>query len=281
MLGKTCIITGATSGIGQAAAFALAGKGARIVIVARDRRRADVTLDKLRAINPNAAHRAYLADLSGISEMKRAAAEISASEPRIDVLINNAGALFSYRKTTADGFERTFALNHLAYFVLTHGLIERVRASAPARIVNTSSGIHKRARLDLDDLQCSRGYDGVTAYERSKLCNVLFTRELARRLTGTGVTANSFHPGLVASRFGNRSNGLFTPLFFVIKTVFGLSAEAGARTLVYLASSPEVGSVSGKYFENCTEVLPGRWAEDDEAAARLWRESAGMTDIDW
>jgi len=110
---------------------------------------------------------------------------------------------------------------------------------------------------------------------------VLFTRELARRLTGTGVTANSFHPGLVASRFGNRSNGLFTPLFFVIKTVFGLSAEAGARTLVYLASSPEVGSVSGKYFENCTEVLPGRWAEDDEAAARLWRESAGMTDIDW
>lgn len=281
MLGKTCVVTGATSGIGQAAAFALAEKGARIVIVARNEKGANVTLARLRAINPNAAHQVYFADLSAISDMKRVAAEISAGEPRIDVLINNAGALFSYRETTSDGLERTFALNHLAYFVLTHGLKERFQGSSPARIVNTASAIHKRARLDLDDLQCLRAYDGVTAYERSKLCNVLFTRELARRLAGTRVTANSFHPGLVASRFGNRSGGLVAPLYFAIKAVFGTSAESGARTAVYLASSSEVTSISGQYFEKCREVLPGRQAEDDEAATRLWSETARIAGIDW
>jgi NAD(P)-dependent dehydrogenase (short-subunit alcohol dehydrogenase family) len=281
MRGKTCVITGGTSGIGQAAAYSLAQMGARVVLVARSERRALATMMKLRTINPDAAHAVHYADLSSIADTKRAAGEISAAEPKIDVLINNAGALFSYRRTTRDGLERTFALNHVAYVVLTHGLSERLLSSAPARVVNTASGMHQAVQLDFDNLQGNRGYDGVSVYRRSKLCNVLFTRELARRLAGTGVTANSLHPGLVASRFGNRSGGFVTPIFWLIKHVAGLSVEKGARTTVYLASSDEVAGISGRYFERCREVSPSREAEDDEAAQRLWVETSRLAAIDW
>jgi NAD(P)-dependent dehydrogenase (short-subunit alcohol dehydrogenase family) len=281
MQGKTCVITGATSGIGRAAAKALATLGARIIVVARSEVRGASVLAELQAIAPDAAHGIYYGDLSRIADMKRVAAEISAAEPRIDVLINNAGAVFSHRRVTVDGLECTFALNHLSYFVLTYGLRDRLLAAAPARIVNTASATHRWSRLDFDDLQATRGYNGILAYGRSKLCNILFTRELARRLAGSGITANALHPGLIASRFGNRSGGLISPIFAVIKLLFGVSAKLGARTTVFLASSPDVATISGGYFEGCRQKLPGLRAQDDAKARRLWAESEKLTGIEW
>jgi retinol dehydrogenase 12 len=277
MQGKTCVITGATSGIGQGAAYALAGLGARIVFVARDRDRAETTLTRLAEIAPGLAHRAHYGDLCRFSDMKRVATEIAAAEPRIDVLINNAGALFAFRRVTEDGFERTFALNHLAYFVLTLGLRERLFAVAPARVVNTTSAMHKRAVLDLDDLQYQHDYNGVFAYERSKLCNVLFTRELARRWAGHGVTANCLHPGLVASRIGNESGGMIPFFLALMKLVLAVSVETGAQRIVQLAASPELANVNGGYFEKMHQVPPGLNADDDEAARKLWEASAQLT----
>jgi NAD(P)-dependent dehydrogenase (short-subunit alcohol dehydrogenase family) len=189
MRGKTVVITGGTSGIGEVAAVVLARMGARIVLVARDKIRGDATLARLRESAPGVAHTIHFADLLRLAEMKRVAAQIAASEPRIDVLINNAGALFAKRRTTEDGLERTFALNHMAYFVVTEGLRDRLLASSPARIINTASAAHQGSRLDFDDLQSAKSFGAMKAYGRSKLCNILFTRELARRLDGTGVTA--------------------------------------------------------------------------------------------
>jgi NAD(P)-dependent dehydrogenase (short-subunit alcohol dehydrogenase family) len=275
---KVCVITGATSGIGRVAAERLAGMGARLVLVARDRARGEATLARLRAIAPAAAHRAHLADLSRIAEMKRVAAEIAAAEPRIDLLVNNAGALFGARRLTEDGLERSFAVNHLAYVVLAHGLREALRAAAPARVVNTASTMHRLAWLDLDDLQYARFYNGVFAYARSKLCNVLFTRELARRWAGSGVTVNCFHPGFTRTRFGNQSGLFWAPLVFAAKA-FAIPPAWGARTLIHLATSPEVADVTGGYFVRCRLARPSRSAEDDDMARRLWDESARIAGI--
>jgi NAD(P)-dependent dehydrogenase (short-subunit alcohol dehydrogenase family) len=281
MEGKTCVITGATSGIGQAAAEALAASGARIIVVARSEARGATTIANLRKINPNASHTVHYADLSRVADTKRVAADIAAVAPRVDVLINNAGALFSYRRTTEEGLECTLALNHVSYFVLTHGLRQQLLSSAPARVINTSSAMHRRAHLDFDDLQFEHGYSGVYAYERSKLCNILFTRELARRLIGTGVTANTLHPGLVASRFGNSSGGLVAPIFRAMKLLLGVSVETGARTIVYLAASPDVAATSGRYFEKCRQVLPALQADDDQAAQRLWIATSKIAGVEW
>jgi NAD(P)-dependent dehydrogenase (short-subunit alcohol dehydrogenase family) len=290
MQGKVVVITGATSGIGQVAAEGLAGMGARIVQVARDRQRGEVALKRLQACAPGAAPAIYYADLSRLSEMKRVAAEIAGAEPHIDVLINNAGALFGSRQVTGDGLERTFALNHLAYFVLTCGLLERLVASAPARIVNTASDAHERATLDFDDLQSAKAYrsgfwqclryggPGLKVYGRSKLCNILFTRELARRLQGTGVTANCLHPGFVATRFGDQSGGLISFGIGVAKR-YALSPDKGAETLVYLASSPEVAGLTGKYFHKCRPITPSREAQDETKAQRLWHETAKIAGL--
>ena len=248
--GKTCVITGATSGIGEIAAERLAAMGARLVLIARDRARGEAALRRLRACAPGAAHRVLYADLMLIAEVKRVAAEIAAQERRIDILVNNAGAIFSYRRLTAEGLERTFALNHMAYFVLSHSLREPLLAAAPARVVNTASAAHQSAKLDFDDLQFARAYNGVSAYQRSKLCNILFTRELSRRWAGTGITVNCLHPGFVASRFGKESGGLL-PLVLRAAQVFAISPEEGAETIVYLASSQEVADVSGGYFFKC------------------------------
>jgi NAD(P)-dependent dehydrogenase (short-subunit alcohol dehydrogenase family) len=275
MQGKVIVITGATSGIGQVAAERLAGMGARLVLVARDKARGQAMLARLRERAPGVSHSIHYADLSRLVEMKRVAAEIAAAEARIDVLINNAGALFGSRQVTEDGLERTFALNHMSYVVLTHGLRERLIASAPARVVNTSSNAHTRARLDFDDLQSAHGYRGFKVYGRSKLCNILYTRELARRWAGTGVSANSLHPGFVATRFGDESGGLFSYVVRMAK-MFAISPERGADTIVYLASSPEVAHVSGTYFYECRPATPSRKAQDDAAARRLWLESARL-----
>src|SRR5208283_3861325 len=284
-------ITGATSGIGQVAAGELAGMGARIVQVARDRTRGEEALQRLRQRAPNVPHSIHYADLSRLGEMKRAALEIAAAEPRIDVLINNAGAMFGSLQLTEDGLERTFALNHMAYFVLTHGLRERLVASAPARVVNTASDAHAAATLDLNDLQSAEAYrgnfletlryggPGFKVYGRSKLCNILFTRELARRLAGTGVTANCLHPGFVATRFGDQSGGLTSSIIGIAKR-FALSPQQGAETLTYLASSPEVASVTGVYFHQCRPIAPNPEAQDDAMAQRLWEESTRLADLE-
>ena len=279
MHGKVVVISGGTSGIGEVAAERLAGLGARLVLVARDRARGEATLARLRARGPGVAHVAHYADLSLIADTKRVAAEIAAAEPRIDVLINNAGAMFGRRRVTADGLELTFATNHMSYFLLTHGLRERLLASAPARVVNTSSAAHRRAALDFDDLQSTRGYRGFMAYSRSKLCNILYTRELARRSAGTGVTANCLHPGFVATRFGDASGGFFSFVVRASKKVFAISSEKGAETLVYLASSPEVATISGGYFYQCQLATPTRAAQDDAAARRLWAETTRLAGL--
>ena len=279
MHGKVVVISGGTSGIGEVAAERLAGLGARLVLVARDRARGEATLARLRARGPGVGHVAHYADLSLIADTKRVAAQIAATEPRIDVLINNAGAMFGHRRVTADGLELTFATNHMSYFLLTHGLRERLLASAPARVVNTSSSAHRRADLDFEDLQSTRGYRGFMAYSRSKLCNILYTRELARRSAGTGVTANCLHPGFVATRFGDASGGLFSYVVRASKQVFAISSEKGAETLVYLASSPEVATISGGYFYQCQLATPTRAAQDDAAARRLWAETARLAGL--
>ena len=280
MHGKVVVITGATSGIGQVAAERLAGMGARVLLVARDRARGAASLSRLRERGPGLAHRVHYGDLSSVADTKRVATEIAAAEPRIDVLINNAGALFNTRRVTADGLELTFATNHVAYAVLTHGLRERLVAGAPSRVINTASNAHRGARLAFDDLQAARGYSGFKVYGRSKLCNILYTRELARRWAGTGVIANSLHPGFVATRFGDQSGGLFSYVVRVAKLVAAISPEKGAETLVYLASSPEVATITGGYFYKCALAQPTREAQDDAAARRLWSETERLAGIE-
>ncbi|MBW8708197.1 MAG: SDR family NAD(P)-dependent oxidoreductase [Alphaproteobacteria bacterium] len=239
MKGKTVIITGATSGIGEVAAVRLAEQGARIVFVARDKARADDTMAKLRKANAGADHAVHMADLSTLAEMKRIGAAL-AREPQIDVLVNNAGALFNKRQETADGLEMTFALNHMAYFVITNLLLDRLQPGA--RIVTVASNAHRGAGLDFDDLQSRKGYVGFPVYSKSKLANILFNRELARR-SPAGVTANALQP------------------------------EEGARTIIYLASSPEVAGVTGEYFYECKPTTPTAEARNDDDARRLWEIS--------
>src|SRR5271165_5854397 len=278
MKGKTVVATGATSGIGEVAALALARMGARVIVVARDERRAEATLNRLEAQAPRLGHCVQLADLSSMAETRRVGAAIAKSEPRIDVLINNAGAMFAERRLTPEGLELTFALNHMAYFVLTAELGDRLAASAPARIVSTSSMAHQGMNLDFSDLQCARGYNGWRVYGRSKLANILFTRELARRLAGTGVTANCLHPGVVATRFGDSASGL-TGLLMPLARRFFIAPENGADTIVYLASSPEVANVTGQYFVKRKAAEPSAAARDDAAAKRLWDASEALVAI--
>lgn len=272
MDGKVVVITGGTSGIGQVAAVALAGKGARIILIARDKARAAAALAEISQAGPGLAHRWIGADLASIAETRRAAAEIADGEPRVDVLINNAGALFNRRRLSPDGLEMTFAVNHMAYFVLTEGLRRTMVSSSPSRIVSTSSGAHRGATLDFNDLQSERAYAGFRAYGRSKLCNILFTRELARRLEGSGVTATCLHPGFVATRFAAGSGGLIQALMPIAK-LGAINPRKGAETIVYLAASPEVETVSGLYFYQCRPAAPSEAALDAVAAARLWIES--------
>ena len=275
MLGKVVVITGATSGIGRIAAERLAAQGARIVIVARDRVRAERTLARLCEIAPNVVHRAHIANLLSLAETKHVGDRITAEEPRIDILINNAGSIFSARAVTVDGLERTFALNHMAYFVLTHQLRERLIASAPARIVNTASAAHQGQFLDFDDLQMEKHYRARTAYGRSKLANILFTRELARGLAGTGVTANCLHPGFVATGLGQRDSMIFSTMVR-LAMLFAANPEQGARTIIHLSASPDVARTTGSYFVDCHEAVPSRNARDDGAARRLWDESVQL-----
>jgi NAD(P)-dependent dehydrogenase (short-subunit alcohol dehydrogenase family) len=281
MQGKTVVVTGGTSGIGEVAATRLAEKGARIVLIARDRARTDATLAKLRTVNPSAQHTCHLADLSAIAEMKRVAAAVAAAEPKIDVLVNNAGAVFLSRQVSVDGLEMTFATNHMAYFVVTNLLLPNLKATPGARIVSTASDAHKSGRLDFSDLQfANRRYASFSAYGTSKLCNILFTRELAKRLGTGGPTANCLHPGFVGTRFG--SNNATNPFLRVIRSAvmtLGISPEEGAKTIIHLASSPDVASVSGEYVYKCKIDTPSAAAQSDADAARLWDVSKQLSGV--
>jgi NAD(P)-dependent dehydrogenase (short-subunit alcohol dehydrogenase family) len=238
----------------------------------------EATLARFRRRGSGVAHSTYFADLTRLAEMKRVAAEIANREPPIDILINNAGALFGTRRLTEDGLEYTFALNHMSCFVVTDGLRERLLASGTARIINTASAAHRGAVLDFDDLQSAKSFRAINAYSCSKLCNILFTRELARRLEGTGVTVNCLHPGFVATRFADESGGLISHLAWLAK-FFALSPAEGAQSIIYLASSPEVANVTGKYFYKSRPTAPSALALDDRAALALWQRSAALAGI--
>ena len=277
--GKTCVVTGATSGIGLVTAERLGAMGARVVLVGRDPAKGEAALLRVRRRAPQVQAEIHYADLARLEDVRRLGAALAAALPRVDMLVNNAGAIFRRRDVTPDGLERTYALNHMAYFLLTALLKERLAAAAPSRIVSVASEAHRGATLDFDDLQGARHYGGWTAYQRSKLCNILFTRELARRLHGTGITANCLHPGFVASGFGDNNDGVFRIALSIAKRLFAISEERGAVTTVYLASAPEVQGTSGLYFKRCRPALPSASAQDDGAARRLWEESARLAGL--
>jgi len=278
MQGKTVVVTGANSGIGKAAATELARRGAHVVMTARDRARGEAARDDVRRASGNAQVDLLLGDFAVLDQVRALAAEL-ARLPGIDVLINNAGLMLSVRSETRDGFETTFQVNHLAPFLLTTLLLPKLTAKPGVRIVTVASDAHTRGgALDFDDLQSKRSYAPFAVYGRSKLANILFTRELARRLTGTGTTANSLHPGVVATGFAGDgdASGLFAMLLKLARP-FMLTPEKGAATMVYLATAPEVATVSGRYFARCREKTPARYAQDDATARRLWDESVRMT----
>ncbi len=277
--GKTCMITGASSGLGLATATALARMGARIVLVCRDRGRGEAALSQIVQTTRNRDVEVMLADLSSQDAIRKLAGEFLAKERPLHALVNNAGAINMRRSLTVDGIETTFAVNHLAYFLLTLLLLDRLKASAPARIVNVTSEGHRTTGIRFDDLGGERDYAPFRAYCQSKLANVLFTHELARRLQGTGVTVNSVHPGAVATRLA-QNNAAWLRILFKLAGLFFRSPERGAATSVYLASSPTVTDVTGRYFADSREKRSSPASYDEATARRLWEISARMTRLD-
>lgn len=271
---RTCVITGASAGIGVETARELARRGARVVMICRNREKSEQVRSE---ISSGAQYPAELivADLSTRAGIRSAAERVLATCPRIEVLINNAGAIFTERELTSDGLERTFALNHLAYFLLTQLLLERIKASAPARIVNVASRAHRRATAELDDLQSEKSWSGRETYSRSKLLNILFTYELARRLEGTGVTANCLHPGVIASEFGLRTRGPVRWFFSLARPFLSTPAD-GARTTLHVACAPELDGVSGKYFAEQKIEASSAASMDRASAEKLWEISDGL-----
>jgi NAD(P)-dependent dehydrogenase (short-subunit alcohol dehydrogenase family) len=278
MDGKICLVTGGTAGIGLVTARGLAERGARVIVVGRDRRRGETAIAALAEGCPGAAVEFVAADLSDQGEIRRLAGDVHARVPRLDVLVNNAGAMFGRRLASADGIEMTFALNHLGYFLLTHELLPALRSAPAARIVNVASRAHRGVALHFDDLQHERRYDGWTTYKRSKLANLLFTYELARRLEGTGVTANALHPGFVATDIGV-ANGLLAGIVWRTVALAAIPPDAGAKTSIHLASASEVDGVSGQYFVKGRPERSSDVSYDREAATRLWDISANLTGI--
>ena len=277
--GRTVLVTGGTDGIGRATAQALATAGAAVTVVGRDADKTARVVAALRRDSGNDRIEGMVADLSSQAEVRRVAAEFTAGHDRLDVLVNNVGGFWATRHVTADGLERTFALNHLAPFLLTHLLLPLLRASAPARVVTVSSGAQAMGRINFADLQGEHGYSGQRAYNQSKLANVLFTYELARRLEGAGVTANALHPGVVRTQFGQEdASGLYR-IGLPLARPFMLSPERGAETSVFLASAPEVEGVSGKYFARRKARRSSPASYDEQAARRLWQVSAELTGI--
>jgi NAD(P)-dependent dehydrogenase (short-subunit alcohol dehydrogenase family) len=272
------MVTGATSGIGAVTAQALAQQGATVILVGRNLEKCADTVNRIKQQTGNSAVEFMQADLSAQKEVRQLAEQFKSRYQRLDVLVNNAGAIFLRRQETVDGIEMTFGLNHLNYFLLTNLLLDTIKASASARIINVSSRAHRRAQINFDDLQSRSRYNGQRAYGQSKLANVLFTYELARQLEGTGVTANALHPGVVATRFA-MNNGPVVSLFMGLFHLAALSPEQGAQTSIYLATSPDVEGVTGKYFVEKKAVPSAPASYDTAAASRLWQVSAELTGL--
>ena len=280
MAGKSVLVTGGTGGIGKATAIGLAGLGARVGITGRDQARTEAAVAGIRAAAGSSAVDAFAADMSVQTGVRRLAAQVLDTYPRLDVLVNNVGGFWAHRHVTADGLEHTFALNHLAPFLLTNLLLDRLTASAPARIVTVSSGAHARGRIDFGDLQGERNYSGQRAYSQSKLANVMFSYELARRLDGTGVTVTVLHPGVVRTSFGAEDQAAYFAVMTGVARLFMKTPAQGADTPVYLASSPQVEGITGRYFVNRKPKTSSKASYDTVAATRLWQASAelvGMT----
>jgi NAD(P)-dependent dehydrogenase (short-subunit alcohol dehydrogenase family) len=269
LLGKHVVVTGASGGIGLHTATGLARLGASVSLVARDRARGEAALEATRAAAAGGAPSLFLADLVSLAQVRRLAAELLAALPRLDVLVNNAGAIHMTRKESPEGHELTLAVNHLAPFLLTRLLLPRLRASAPARVVTVSSEAHRLGPLDLDDLEARRGYAAMRVYGRSKLANVLFANELARREEGGGVASNSLHPGVVATGFGRNDPGWMKVLVTVGRP-FLTSPAKGARTSIHVAASPDLAGVTGRYFKDRRPVAPAPFARDEGVQRRLW-----------
>ncbi|CAN5746848.1 SDR family oxidoreductase [soil metagenome] len=275
MEGKVCLITGATGGIGRATALALARKGAEVVLAARSRERGEATREEIAREAGNSGISLLLADLASQAQIRHLAEEFRRRHDRLHVLINNAGTFTWRRRLTDDGLETQFAVNHLAPFLLTNLLLQLLISSSPARIITVASESHRHGRLAWENLQGEEGYSGLRAYGTSKLANVLFTRELARRLAGTGVTANAVHPGVVATEI---LLGSFPPLRLL--KPFMWTPEQGAEPLVHLAADREGEEVSGRYFARHEQMQPAPLARDDEAARRLWELSEKLTGLE-
>jgi NAD(P)-dependent dehydrogenase (short-subunit alcohol dehydrogenase family) len=279
MQGRICLITGDTSGIGKSAAHALARMGASVVIVGRNPQKTRQVVEELRLATGNKVD-SLLADLSSQQEVRRLARDLQGQYSQLHVLLNNAGGTFKTRQLSADGIEMTFALNHLAYFLLTNLLLDTLKASAPARVINVSSDAHSRGKIEFDNLQGERSYSSFGPYGNSKLANILFTTELARRLEGTGVTVNALHPGLTSTGFGRNNPGVLMAIMGAVIPLIARSPEKGAQTSIYLASSPEVQSVTGKYFVDCRVTKTAPQAADMAVAKKLWDVSAEMVNLD-
>jgi retinol dehydrogenase-12 len=279
MHGKLCLVTGATAGIGKQTAFTLARMGAKVILVGRNPKKTEETAVEIRQKTGSGAVAYLLADFSDQQQIRALADQYKNRFARLDVLVNNHGALFLNRQETVDGLEMTFAVNHLGYFLLTNLLLDVIKASAPARIAVVSSDGHVGQTLDFDDLQNERNYGGMRVYSQSKLANLYFTYELARRLAGTGVTVNAMHPGFVKTNIGANNFGAIGP---IIKTIINLGAikvEEGAAAVVYLVTSPDVEGVSGKYFVRKRAVRSSEVSYDEEAARRLWAISERLTGL--
>jgi NAD(P)-dependent dehydrogenase (short-subunit alcohol dehydrogenase family) len=279
MAGKVVLITGGSGGIGKATAIGLAALGARVAITGRDQMRAEAAAVDIRRATSNPDVKAFGADLSSQAEVRRLAAEVLAAYPRLDVLVNNVGGSWATRHVTADGLEHTFAVNHLAAFLLTNLLLDRLKASAPARVVTVSSNAQSLGKIDFEDLQSERNYSEQKAYPQSKLASVMFTYELARRLAGTGVTATVLHPGVVSTRFGSEDPSLIFKVLVPFYRPFMKTPRQGAATSIYLASSPKVAGVTGMYFANGRPQSSNKASYDESAAARLWQVSARLVGL--
>jgi retinol dehydrogenase-14 len=277
MSGKTVLITGGTGGIGKAAAVGLASMGARVGITGRDQARAELAAAAIAKESRNPSVDVFVADMSSQAEVRRLAHDILAAYPRLDVLLNNVGGFWAHRHVTADGLEHTFALNHLAPFLLTNLLLDRLIASAPARVVTVSSGAQSMGRIDFDDLMGELKYSGSRAYNQSKLANVMFTYELAKRLEGTGVTSTALHPGLTSTAFSAEDPAL--SWLVTILRPFMKSPKRGAETPVYLSSSPEAEGLTGKYFANRKAKESHKSSYDTAITARLWQVSADLVGL--
>ncbi len=278
MDGKVVLITGGTSGIGKAAARMLAGLGAEVVVTGRSKEKGEAVVEEIRRESDNSEVYLLLADLAVQAEVRRLTKEFEASHDRLDVLINNAGLVQDRRAETPDGIEMTLAVNHLAPFLLTNLLLDLLKKSAPSRIINVSSTAERFGKMDLDDLQSKRRYRAFPVYGKSKLANIMFTYELAERLKGTGVTANCLHPGSINTNFGNNNRSPMTLLFRAFKP-FMRSPEEGADTIFYLAASPDVEGMTGKYLSDRKVMTSSEESYDENLRKKLWEASEELTGL--